>query len=141
MKRRTACLLLALGLVAHGSSTSAVVPDPVHTYLGNNPHSTDSPDWSENAQGLANDGQYWFFTNKTALFKYDANWVPVDGNDVGRLGMVTFPPELAVMGINHFGDPDHYGGYVFVPFESGGPTTIIAAFRASDLTLVDWVDV
>ena len=34
----------------------------------------------------------------------------------------------------------HYRGYVLVPFE-GDSTTIIAAFSASDLTLVDWVDV
>ena len=62
--------------MAHESPTSAVVPDgwPIHTYLGNNPHGTDLPDWSENAQGVANDGHHWFFTNKTALFKYHANW-------------------------------------------------------------------
>src|SRR5688572_24760021 len=141
MKRRTACLLLVLGLVAHGSPTSAVVPDPLHIYLGNNPHGTDLPDWSENAQGLANDGHHWFFTNKTALFKYDADWVPVDGDDVGKLRSVTFPPELAEVGIHvdHFGDPDHYGGYVFVPFE--GQDTLIAAYRADDLAFVDWVDI
>jgi hypothetical protein len=136
---------MGLAIVVAGSrtSTSAVAPDdwPVHIYLGNNPHGTDLPDWSENAQGLANDGHYWFFTNKTALFKYDANWEAVDGDDVGKLGSVSFPPELAVMGINHFGDPDHYGGYIFVPFESESPTTIIAAFRASDLSFVDRVDV
>lgn len=145
MNTRTVRLLLVLtglALAAHRSGMAAVVQysSPVHTYLGNNPHGTDHPDWSDNAQGVANDGQHWFFTNRNALFKYDANWAPVDGDDAGKLGSVTFPPELAALGINHFGDPDHYRGYVLVPFE-GDATTIIAAFSASDLTLVDWVDV
>ena len=61
-------------------------------------------------QGLANDGHHWFFTNKTALFKYHANWVPVGGADIGKMGSVSFPPELTALGVNHFGDPDHYGG-------------------------------
>src|SRR5687767_11372758 len=145
MYRHTVRLLLVLtglALAAHRGGMAAVVQysSPVHTYLGNNPHGTDHPDWSDNAQGVANDGQHWFFTSRNALFKYDANWAPVDGDDAGKLGSVSFPPELAALGINHFGDPDYYRGYVLVPFE-GDTTTIIAAFSANDLTLVDWVDV
>jgi hypothetical protein len=132
----------AVGL-AGGAVTASAAPIgrcPTHIYLGNDPHGTDLPDWSENAQGLANDGHHWFFTQRTRLFKYDANWVPIDGFDGGRLADTGFPPELAAIGIDHFGDPDYHAGYVFVPFE--GPShTVIAAFRAFDLAFVDWVDV
>jgi Bacterial TSP3 repeat len=119
---------------------------PTHTYLGNNPDGTDWPDWSEQAQGVANDGKHWFFTSMTGgLFKYDANWLPIDGDDIGKLGHVGFPPELGSMGIDHFGDPDYYAGYVFVPFEHNDDDpakqkAIIGVFRASDLAFVDWVD-
>ncbi len=156
MRLWAVCTVLAGVVLAGGVApakaaltSSGVVPAraaltsdcPIHFYLGNNPDGTDWPDWSENAQGIANDGQHWFFTSKSGgLFKYDANWRPVDGDDDGKLGNVGFPPELDSMGINHFGDPDYYAGYVFVPLE-GDKKSIIAAFRASDLAFVDWVDV
>lgn len=113
---------------------------PTHYYLGNNPDGTDWPDWSENAQGIANDGKHWFFTRVNGLFQYDPNWTPVDGPDAGKLRSVSFPPVLESLGINHFGDPDQYRGYLFVPFE-GDDRAIIAAYRAADLEFLDWVDV
>lgn len=67
---------------------------------------------------------------------------PVDGDDIGKIDSVGFPSELSTKSINHFGDPDHYRGYIFMPFE--GPETVksvIAVFRASDLAFVDWIDV
>jgi Bacterial TSP3 repeat/Thrombospondin type 3 repeat len=137
---------------------------PVHTYLGNRPSSSDNPDWSENAQGIANDGQHWFFTNRYGLYKYAANWREVDGADDGKLQVVSLPPELFPLGMDHFGDLDYYAGYLFVPFEDNdedchwepscppygtscvvcehnAPYAIIGVFRASDLAFVDWVDV
>ena len=85
---------------------------PTHVYLGNTPGGTDFPDWSENAQGIANDGQHWFFTHKTGLLKYHKNWWPIGGDDLGKLGSVSFPPELEAIGISdddddngHFGNP------------------------------------
>ena len=120
---------------------------PTHVYLGNTPGGTDLPDWSENAQGIANDGQHWFFTHKTGLLKYHKTWGPSDGDDLGKLGSVSFPPELEAIGISadgddngHFGDPDYYNGYIFVPFESNHKT-VIGAFRAADLAFMDWVEV
>ena len=121
---------------------------PTHVYLGNTPGGTDFPDWSEDAQGIANDGQHWFFTHKTGLLKYHKNWWPIGGDDdLGKLGSVSFPPELVAIGISaddddngHFGDPDYYAGYVFVPLESN-QRTVIGVFRAADLAFVDWVDV
>jgi hypothetical protein len=131
---------------------------PDHSYLGNRPSDRDEPDWSEQAQGIANDGESWFFTRDTRLFKYDANWRDVDGDDVGKLlgGGVGFPPELAEGtfsdGIDHFGDPDYYGGHVFIPFENNHPAcpvvcshdapfAIIGVYTADNLTFVDWIDI
>ena len=112
---------------------------PTATYLGNDP-ATDLPDWSENAQGVANDGVHWYFTNKSTLFKYTSDWRSVDGTDEGRVASVPIPSELADLGIDHYGDLDHHEGYLFVPFEAGD-RTVIAVFRASDLSLADWEEV
>jgi hypothetical protein len=119
---------------------------PDHYYLGNNPSDSDAPDWSDNAQGIANDGRHWYFTHKGGLLKYQANWEPLSAAvDAGHVMSVGIPAELADKGINHYGDPDHYEGYIFVPFESDGGeddelVAVIAVFRASDLQLVDWVN-
>jgi hypothetical protein len=133
---------------------------PTYTYLGNAPGGNDKPDWSEQAQGVANDGEYWFFTHEKKLFKYAANWREVDGDDIDKIDSTGFPPEMSSRGMDHFGDLDHYGGYLFVPLEDNkpkyspnnpaadingfvhaSPYTIIAVFRASDLAFVDWMDV
>ena len=118
---------------------------PTHFYLGNNPSDSDAPDWSHNAQGVANDGRHWYFTHQLGLLKYEANWEPSsDAVDIGLIKSVGVPAELAAKGINHFGDLDHYAGYLFVPFESPGRpehelVAAVAVFRASDLEMVDWV--
>src|SRR5262249_5323045 len=73
-------------------------------------------------------------------------------------GQVGIPPALEDIGIDHLGDPDYYAGYVFVPLEGVQYVYVppegvlagwwkririagIAAFRASDLAFVDWVNV
>jgi hypothetical protein len=151
---RRASRILVLSLVAGSallivaSAEAQVLPRecPSYLYLGNNPGGNDDPDWSENAQGIANDGTHWFFTNEGALYKYEANWREVDGFDVGRLASTSIPPELTALGMDHYGDLDHYAGYLFVPFEDNkddpaAPLSTIGVFRASDLTFVDWLDV
>jgi hypothetical protein len=136
---------------ARTGTTAPVIAAPLagcpdHYYLGNNPSDSEAPDWSNNAQGVANDGRHWYFTHKGGLLKYEANWTPVPaGVDAGRILSVGIPDVLAERGINHYGDPDHYGGYIFVPFESDGDdddelVAAIAVFRASNLELVDWQD-
>jgi hypothetical protein len=134
-------MLLAGVVVPARAELASDCPIPSHVYLGNNPDGTDWPDWSENAQGIANDGKLWFFTSKSGgLFMYATNWEPIDGDDIGKFRNVGFPLQLKSIGIDHFGDPDYYAGYVFVPFE-GNHRAVIAAFRASNLGFVDWVDV
>ena len=141
--RSSATAILGSTLLWCSSAWSAITPGcPDHTYLGNNPSNTELPDWSDNAQGVANDGEHWFFSRVNRLFKYSANWTPIDGDDIGKLAEAGFPAELSTKGINHFGDPDHYRGYIFMPFEGGDSVkAVIAVFRASDLAFVDWVDV
>lgn len=138
--------------------SSAAVSDlvdecPSYTYLGNVPGNTDNPDWSESAQGVANDGRYWYFTQVDNMYKYERNWRAVDGRDEGQLIRVGIPAQLRELGVNHYGDLDQYRGYLFVPFEGQDVTrvggviidvedvTIIAVFRTSDLSLVDWMSI
>ena len=82
-------------------------------YLGTGPAS-EKPDWSAQAQGLANDGVHWFFTHndladkrKSSMIKYLRNWRAVDGADEGRITSAGIPAVLLDLGINHFGDPDY----------------------------------
>ncbi len=155
LTKRLSCIrpVLFIGVAVLTSMTAQAqltTDCPSHIYLGNDP-SGDGPDWSEEAQGLANDGEYWFFTHREGMIKYSKNWHAVDGDDPGKLastGLDDLPPELSQLvgpfrvGINHFGDPDHYAGYIFVPLEGNAVhKAVIAAYRASDLKLVDWVDV
>jgi hypothetical protein len=146
----------ALGTLPASAGLEPGCPD--HYYLGNNPANSDWPDWSENAQGVANDGQHWFFTHVAGLIKYQANWYGIGSErDSGHIKSVGIPDVLRSRAINHFGDLDQYGGYLFVPFEGdpelcttypwiypcqNGPLiAVIAVFRASDLEFVDWVNV
>lgn len=147
-------VLAAAGARLPGAApvASAAVPGalvtgcPDHYYLGNNPSDSEAPDWSNNAQGVANDGRHWYFTHKGGLLKYEANWTPLPGAaDAGRLLSVPIPQVLADKGIDHFGDPDYFEGHIYVPFESPGDpgdelVAVIAVFDAATLDLVDWHD-
>ncbi len=139
---RARASLLAGSLLWASTAWSAITPGcPDHIYLGNDPSNTELPDWSNNAQGVANDGEHWFYTRVNRMFKYQTNWTPVDGPDSGLMQSVGFPPFLDAAGINHFGDIDHYRGYIFVPFEGEDAIkTVVAVYRASDLALVDWMN-
>src|SRR4051794_13831856 len=130
-----ATLALALQGVAE-----AACPD--HHYLGNYPNNRQF-EWSSEAQGIAHDSGNWFFTQRDRILK-----LPVDADlsrslrdqPAGWRGVDGFPTELSVRGYNHYGDPQVYGGFLFVPME-GDHKTAIAAFQASDLAFVDFVEI
>lgn len=139
---------VVISLLAVPIPSGAQFPDecPGYVYLGNDPGGNDDADWSDNAQGIASDGEYWYFTNEGALYKYEANWHEVDGFDPGRVASRSIPTAMVDLGMDHYGDLDHYEGYLFVPFEDNKddpspPLAIIAVFRASDLAFLDWIDV
>ena len=110
-----------------------------HTYLGNYPDERQD-DWTAECQGVTHDANHWFITQKNAVWR-----VPVgknlndhlkDGVDgVRRRG-------IPVAGYDHFGDPGHHEGTLYIPLEGtrriAWLVTVprvprIAAFRASDL--------
>ena len=113
--------------------------------MGNGPnndgHGT-TAEWTRKPQGLANDGTYWYFTETKKLRKYRmsdnvANALPV-------AGPVGIPSQLEDLGCNHFGDPDFYNGYIFIPVEGGngtqcGTQPVVAVFD-TDLNFLNYDD-
>jgi hypothetical protein len=90
-------------------------------------------------QGLAHGATDWFATNKTTLFKIPFSQ-DLSEDNVSPGNSVPIPPALVSAGYNHFGDPDVYGAFVFIPVESPNPGVYpaIAVFRTSDLSFVNW---
>lgn len=89
-------------------------------------------------QGVCFDGEHYYVTDTNAIKKYDTSFtlVTTNTNPCGDVGG----------GVDHVGDPDVYGGILYVPIETYvNPTTFsnqkITRFRASDLTFIDAVDV
>jgi hypothetical protein len=91
--------------------------------------------------GVTHDANHWFISQQKALWKFpvgfDLNtrvsaYAPLPSG-VLRVGM---PAALAALGYDHFGDIDHYRGYLFVPLErTGGEeiTPAVAVFHVADL--------
>jgi len=92
-----------------------------YKYLGEYPTERDNG-WSENLQGVTNDGINWFFTQTNTLWKFpvkhDLNTKVTKANPSKGILKVGIPPDLAKEHYNHFGDLDYYKGYLFVPVEA-----------------------
>ncbi len=94
-------------------------------------------DWYDDMQGVANDASNWYFTNDDNLWK-----VPVgtslancqEGRDGGFL-RARIPA-----GHQHFGDPDHHEGKVYVPIWINGGDGAVAVYEASTLRLLGITD-
>lgn len=65
--------------------------------------------WSEEFQGLSHDANYWYFSNKTAVMKFN--------RQTQKLTQAGIPGELANQGYDHYGDCDFYNGHLYVPLE------------------------
>jgi len=82
-------------------------------------------------QGLAFDGEYWYYTATSMIFKVDKNGKIVDYNDY------PIPKELREKGYFHLGDPEYHEGLLFIPVEKEGyvKPSIIAIYSAETLQL------
>ena len=82
-------------------------------------------------QGLAFDGEYWYYTATSMIFKVDKNGKIVDYNDY------PIPKELREKGYFHLGDPEYYEGLLLIPIEKEGyvKPSIIAVYNAETLQL------
>ena len=94
--------------------------------------------WTDELNGVAHDKDYWYFTNKTQLWKFPVGFdlgrdFDKDNPPTGIKRILDIPPELRDQGYNHFGDLDCYNGYLFVPIEGGSLKPVLAVFRAEDL--------
>jgi hypothetical protein len=106
-------------------------------YLGNFPKHRNSG-WSEKLQGVTHDADNWFFTQVNHLWKFpishDLNKkVTSPESDKGIL-RVGIPGQFK--GYDHFGDPDHHRGFIFVPLEGDGKAPQVLVFKASNLDFV-----
>jgi FG-GAP-like repeat len=123
-------------------------------YVGNWPNDR-AYQWSNGyeTQGLTHDSSNWFLTTKGFLLK-----VPLTTNiaaDIPGLGLSCNPPGRNCVPIctgancagipaalaptyNHFGDPDVFGSFVFIPVEPVAANTKarVAVFSAIDLHFI-----
>lgn len=120
--------------------------DTYCNYLGRFP--AGATNWSDDAQGVANDNDNWFITQTTVLWKIPVghNLDSVESGDAGVIRR-----ELASYGdlanYPHFGDPDVFqydaaNAYLVLPIEHHDQAEpgAIAILRCNDLSLVGFVE-
>jgi hypothetical protein len=116
---------------------------PVARYTGDYP-SDRNANWASQSQGVANDDQHWFFTQKSRVVKFHVS-EDLRKNTTAATPAAPIPPHLRA-DYDHYGDLDQYGGYLFIPLEARGDgllqrppsdrTPRIVVLRASDLSYV-----
>ena len=111
-----------------------------HAFLGNYPKDRQLS-WSDECQGVTNDGKNWFFTQKGSLWKLpkhlDLNQnISEDTRGVKKVGI---PEHLKSLGYDHFGDIEYYKGKIFVPLEGKMPSKIVV-FDSQNLKFIGDAD-
>lgn len=101
------------------------------------PNNLDS-DWTDNVQGITNDGLYWYITQKTKLIR--APEIADLADNLYQYGYTELSnwPELS--GYEHFGDisffdpdpNDGQSGYILVPVDSAPSYARLALFQANE---------
>ncbi len=82
------------------------------------------PEWGDNSQGVAQDGSYWFFTNRHNLFKIPMKTrITTETKKTKNAGI---PSSLfrEGNGYDHMGDIDIYLNKIFVPLEGERPPKV-----------------
>lgn len=89
------------------------------------------------SQGMATDGNSWFFSWQGGLERTGDDYVE-------RLAVpLDIPPQLAIEGIQHIGDIDLYGGKLFAPLSDASPyrRAVLATYDPVTLRFLSSVDV
>ena len=112
-----------------------------YRYIGNYPDGRRTG-WTNNLQGVTNDGNYWYFSQAKTLWKFpvehDLNTRIKKSDPARDILKKDMPPELK--GYNHYGDLDHYNGFIFTAVDGRKVPPRIVVFRISDLGYVDsWI--
>jgi hypothetical protein len=116
--------------------------------------------WASEAQGIAHDSWGWYVTHNPDLYvnpNSKSKWPEILGIPFhvnlatdfypGCCKRALLPRDLLAQGYNHFGDPDFYAGYLFIPMDAPkkfnpmdsnkqGQYPLVAIYRASDLSFV-----
>ena len=87
-------------------------------------------------EGIANDGQNWFFSQQHYLVKTTIDPLEI----VLGPNLDATPKELKDQGYNHIGDIDHAEGYIFGGIEKkkGDGFGVLAKWSTKDLSLVSY---
>jgi hypothetical protein len=99
----------------------------------------DAPGWHAEVQGIAHDQEYWYITQKDALWRihveHDLRTDPWSDSRTRRL-LLSAIPELSNLGYNHFGDfTCHlYDGhaYLAIPLTNPSEPPVMAFFEGAD---------
>jgi len=85
-------------------------------------------------QGLATDGNYWYFSHKNCLFK-------VENFDKIIITLYpAIPNELAIEDYDHLGDIDIYEGIIYAPLEDKYyEKPIVALYQTDNLRYIDYI--
>ena len=89
-------------------------------FLGDAPSFTRT-NYSSKIQGISNNKDYWFFTQLTKIKKIPVGYdLTKDANNSSdsRIKTAWMPKVLSNLGYDHFGDPDNFNGYLFVPVQT-----------------------
>lgn len=88
---------------------------PLQERVSTSENKYENKSWTEECQGVANDGCNWYFTQDRRLWKFLPDkkiYQPIPG-------------EMLRLGYNHMGDLDYYNGKLYVPLEGTSPPRIL----------------
>lgn len=112
-------------------------------YIGNYP-TNKYGNWINGLQGVGNDDNFWFFTQKKMIWKMPKGIKFEQSNNLQPQNGILkkqMPKTLAEKGYDHFGDLDVKNGFIFIPVEDEDDSSnrpLIAVFKASNLSFVDY---